>query len=140
MTLRAELTEVDLFRALPESALDELIQSGTTLKLRPGTAVVDQGSPDAGFHLIRAGSATVSVNGVKRALLTAGDYFGEMSLIDHAPRSASVTAGPEGVETLAVSALMFTAVMDKYPEIARGLLPVLTARIRFIESAPSSGW
>ena len=140
MTLRAELTKVDLFRALPDSVIDELIQSGTTLKLRPGSHMVEQGNPDTGFQLVRAGSAVVSVNGVRRALLTAGDYFGEISLIDHAPRSASVTAGPEGVETFAISALTFSALVDKNPQVARALLPVLTARIRTIEATPASAW
>jgi CRP/FNR family cyclic AMP-dependent transcriptional regulator len=138
MTLRAELRKVDLFHALPESALDDLIQGGTLLKWHHGATVVEQGSPDAGFHLLLAGSATVTVNGVKRALLAAGDYFGEMSLIDHAPRAATITAGPEGVETFAVSALTFETLMDKNPEIARALLGVLTARIRLIQSAPLS--
>jgi CRP-like cAMP-binding protein len=140
MALREELKQVDLFRALPDSALDELIQTGTTLTFRPGSSVVEQGSPDAGFQLVRAGSAVVTVNGGKRAMLTAGDFFGEVSLIDHEPRSASVTAGPEGVETFAISALTFSALMDRNPQVARALLPVLTARIRTIEATPASAW
>ena len=137
MLLREALTEVDLFRALPDSAIDTLVQSGTTLKMNPGHVLVTQGSTEAGFQLVRDGSVIVSVNGVDVATQKPGAYFGEMSLIDSAKRSATVVAGPEGAETFAVSALTFSALMDDNPQIARALLPVLTARIRALEAAPT---
>jgi CRP/FNR family cyclic AMP-dependent transcriptional regulator len=135
MTLRESLSQVDLFRALPDSALDELMKAGTTFTLNPGTTLALEGSTDLGFHIVRRGSATVSVNGVSRGSVEEGGYFGEMSLIDHQGRSATIVAGPEGVETFAVSALAFGSLMDRYPQIARALLPVLTARIRAIEAS-----
>src|SRR6478609_7250396 len=103
MTLRDSLTQVDLFRALPDSALDEIMGRGTTFTLQPGTTLVLEGSTDEGFQIVRRGSATI-------------------------------VAGPDGVETFAVSALEFASLMDRYPQIARALLPVLTARIRAAEA------
>lgn len=135
MTLRDSLSQVDLFRALPEAALDEIIDSGITSALDPGTPLVIEGSADAGFQLVKKGSAIVTVGGVERGLIEAGGYFGEISLIDHQGRSATIVAGPDGVETFAVSALAFSSLLDRYPQIARALLPVLTARIRSIEAA-----
>ena len=140
MSLHDEFTKVDLFRTLPDSVIDDVIQGGTTLSKQPGSIVVAQGSTDAGFHLILEGSARVLVNDVPRALIGPGDYFGEMSLIDAAPRSATVTAGPEGVKTFAISALTFSQLMDANPQMVRDLVGVLTARIRAIESSPASGW
>lgn len=138
MTLREALSQVDLFRALPDSALDEVLGIGTTFTLKPGTTLVIEGSSDGGFQIVRRGSATVIVHGVERGPINEGGYFGEMSLIDHQARSATIVAGPEGVETFAVSALAFASLMDRYPQIARALLPVLTARIRAIEAAQSA--
>lgn len=137
MMLREALTQVDLFSALPDSALDRLVQGGTTLKLRPGHTLTTQGSLDAGFQLVRAGSVVVSVNGHEVGTLVPGGYFGEMTLIDSGARSATVVTGPEGAETFAVSALTFSSLMDQNPQIARLLLPVLTARIRALEAAAS---
>lgn len=140
MSLRDELKKVDLFRTLSDSVLDDVVQGGTKFTKQPGSPVVAQGSTDAGFHLILEGSARVTVNGAARALIGPGDYFGEMSLIDSAPRSASVTAGPDGVKTFAISALTFGQLMDANPQMVRDLVIVLTARIRAIEASPASGW
>ena len=136
MILSEALTRVALFRALSAEVLDHLIERGATLKLPPGGHLVTQGAADSGFQLVVKGGAIVSVNGVERATLAPGDYFGEISLIDHAPRSATVVAGPEGVETFALSSLTFAALMDDHPEVARALLPVLTARVRAAEASP----
>jgi CRP-like cAMP-binding protein len=134
MALREDLARVDLFRALPPAAFDELMQHGVTLKLRPGNTVVQEGSSDAGFQLIRRGTAQVLVHGVPRRELGPGDYFGEMSLVGAGPRSATIIAGPEGVDTFALSSLNFSTLMDGHPDVPRALLPVLIARIRELDS------
>jgi CRP/FNR family cyclic AMP-dependent transcriptional regulator len=137
MTLRDDLRKVDLFHALPDATLDQLIGGGVTLKKRPGSVLVEQGSADAGFQLIRRGSVSVTVSGVDRGEMGPGDFFGEMSLLESAPRSATVVAGPEGAETFAVSSAAFSSLMDNNPQVARLLIPVLIRRIRAIESRTS---
>jgi CRP/FNR family transcriptional regulator, cyclic AMP receptor protein len=129
------LEKVDLFQALPSEVLYAMVERSSTHRTPPGAVLVEQGSPDSGLRMIIEGTATVSVNGVERGTLSAGDYFGEISLIDAQPRSATVVAGPEGIRTLAMSPLTFSQLLDAHPEIARKLLPVLTARIRRIEAA-----
>ena len=43
-------------------------------------------------------------------------------------------AGPEGVQTFALSSIAFSDLLDEHPDISRSLLKVLTARIRQIEA------
>jgi len=97
--------------------------------------IVEQGSKDSGLQLVLEGSASVLVNDIPRGTVSEGDYFGEMSLIDGAPRSATVVAGPDGAKTFTVSPLVFSELLDKYPGIARSLLTTLTTRIRSLESS-----
>jgi CRP/FNR family cyclic AMP-dependent transcriptional regulator len=129
------LATVDLFAGMPQTVLDELVARGSTRKVGPGTVLVQQGNTDSGLHLILEGDATVIVHGVERATLGAGDYFGEISLIDSAPRSATVVAGAEGTRVFGISPLAFGDVLDTHPEMVRPLLRALTARLRRVEAA-----
>ena len=129
------LARVDLFKDLPADVRDEIVASGVTFTHPPGTVVVQQGAEDVGFRLILEGEAAVEVNGEARGTMTEGDYFGEISLIDHAPRSATVKASDAGLKTFAVSSMSFEPLLHKYPEMSRILLTALCTRIRSIEAA-----
>jgi CRP-like cAMP-binding protein len=132
------LARIDLFEGLPDEVLSDLVNRGTTLITQPGTPVVEQGAAGEGLQVVLAGSADVSVNGVPRASLTAGDYFGEISLIDGLPRSASVVTGSDGMRTFALSPLAFAPVVRENPKVAQALLKALCARIRALEANASS--
>ena len=138
MRPKEALAQVALLTDVPDEALDDLVQRGTTMRLQPGRVLVQQGNADSGLALILEGSAEVEVNGVHRSSLGEGDYFGEMSLIDGAPRSATVTAGPDGAKTLTISPLTFKETLDAYPGVARSLLVHLVARVRSLESTLGS--
>jgi CRP/FNR family transcriptional regulator, cyclic AMP receptor protein len=89
---------VDVLRRVPLFAdLDkrELQEAGRLFKERrfsAGETVVKEGSGGAAFFLIESGEATVSIRATERARLAAGDYFGELALIDEGTRSATITA------------------------------------------------
>ena len=129
------LSQVDLFSGLSRKVVDELVAGGSTRSIPAGLIVVQQGAADAGFQLILEGDATVSVNGTTVRTLGAGDYFGEMSLIDGASRSATVTSTGDGCKTFLVSPMRFWSIVDANPDAARALLVALTTRIRALESA-----
>jgi CRP-like cAMP-binding protein len=100
--------------------------------------VVTEGSTDVGLHVILEGTAEVTVHGEARLPMKAGDYFGEISMIDGSPRSATVISGPEGLKTFALSALAFAPMLER-PDVSRVLLKALCARIRAIQSpAPTA--
>jgi CRP/FNR family transcriptional regulator, cyclic AMP receptor protein len=134
VALRESLTNVDLFSGLSPQVLDDIVARGTKMKRAPGSIVVEQGATDSGLQLILDGTATIYVNDEQKATLNAGQYFGEISLIDAAPRSATVVAGPDGVSTFAMSPVAFSDLLDAHPEIARPLMRLLTARIRRLEA------
>ena len=135
MTLRAFLEQVDLFSDLPDDVLDKIIERGSEERVPGGHVLVTQGSPGAGFHLVLDGSAVVSINDKEVATLKPGDYFGEMSLIDKAPHSATVLSGPDGAKTFQISPIMFGELVDSSTHCDRVLLKILTRRVRRLEEA-----
>ena len=85
------------------------------------------------FHYILDGHATVSREGRELRTLGPGDYFGEISMIDGRPRSATVTA-VEPMRVLAIPHQEFESVIDQDPDFARHLLKTLCARLRESEA------
>ena len=90
--------------------------------------VVSEGHSGVGFHLILTGQAVVERKG-KKFPLGPGAFFGEMSLIDGGPRTASVTT-VTAVEAATLSAAGFKSIVKKNPEMAWNLLVHLTGRLR----------
>jgi len=82
-----------------------------------------------------AGSAEVTVGGSPRGRLQPGAYFGEISLIDGKPRSATVRAGDEGMKTYAIDRFEFSQVVKTDPDVAHTLLVNLSGRLRECEAA-----
>lgn len=131
--VRKFLSEIDLFAGLPDDVLSDLAGKGTSMTTAPGKEVVHEGAADAGLRVILEGSAEVTVHGVKRGTMGPGQYFGEISLIDGQPRSATLTAGPTGITTYALSPLALEPLLKTRPEVAIVLLNALCARIRLLE-------
>lgn len=128
------LGSVPLFEGLSKKELDLIYREAKQAQFEPGHDIVEQGATGVGFHLILDGKADVLIGGRKRATLGPGDYFGEMSLLDGGPRSATVkTATP--VRTLALTSWAFLPLLDKMPSIARKLLVELSRRLRGLEKS-----
>jgi CRP/FNR family transcriptional regulator, cyclic AMP receptor protein len=128
------LTKVDLFTGFSKKSMVKLSRSGREVQHRPDHEVASEGGSGAGFHLVLAGAAHVEVGGVPRRDLGPGDYFGEISLVDGKPRSATVRAGDDGLRTFAIPVWEFRALLDEHPELTRALLDNLCARIRSVEA------
>lgn len=130
--LSRRLAEIDIFRGLSSRQLKKLAGQVREVRLDDGHQVSTEGRGALGFHLILDGHATVSSGGVERRTLGPGDYFGEISLIDGKPRSATIVAtGP--LHTAVIDNTTFQPLIDESPEFARSLLLVLCERIRALE-------
>jgi CRP/FNR family transcriptional regulator, cyclic AMP receptor protein len=130
----ALLAGVPLFEGLSKRELNSILSVAKQIVHDEGHDIVEEGATGVGFHLILEGEAHVLIGGRKRATLRSGDYFGEMSLLDGGPRSATVRASTP-VRTLALTSWAFLPLLDKTPSIARKLLQEMSKRLRNIERA-----
>lgn len=95
----------------------------------PGQIIVTQGTPGQAFYLILSGRVEILRDGTSLGAFGPGDFFGEMSLLDSAPRSATIRA-IESTQCLMLSSWDFKALLEKHPSIAVKLLEVLSRRLR----------
>lgn len=133
--VEAALAKVDLFAGVSGRTLKKLAASGQIVDHAAGHEVISEGRDAAGFHLILDGEMLIDVGGQKRPSLGVGRYFGEISLLDGKPRTATATAGPAGAKTWALTAWTFLPMLEEHPEICRPLLTTLCSRLRAAESS-----
>jgi CRP-like cAMP-binding protein len=123
------LRQVPLFRDLSNRDLKRLAGSMSEKSFAPGQVVVSEGQGGVGFFVILDGHAKVSRAGEDRGRLGAGDYFGEMALIDGDDRAASVTAEGE-LRCAAMTMWNFRPFVKEHPDVAWALLTALVKRVR----------
>jgi CRP/FNR family transcriptional regulator, cyclic AMP receptor protein len=128
------LGATDIFGSLDRRALKRVATATTVVRHEPGKELTSQGKDGIAFHLILDGSATVSVRGRTGHTLSKGEYFGEISMIDGEPRSATVTV-ESALTTAALTSWQFRPLLHEEPAIAEALLLALCRRIRRSESA-----
>ena len=96
---------------------------------QPAQIIVTQGTPGQAFYLILHGRVEILRDDVSLGAFGPGDFFGEMSLLDQAPRSATIRAIDQ-VSCLMLSSWDFKALLERHPSIAIKLLEVLSRRLR----------
>ena len=89
----ALLRRVGFLAELPPYDVERLARSSRWVDLDAGTLVLRQGDLGREFFVIAHGEVSITIDGVRKdSLLGAGDYFGEIALLRHVPRTASVAA------------------------------------------------
>jgi CRP/FNR family cyclic AMP-dependent transcriptional regulator len=131
--VQAHLAAVPVFAGLSSRQLGRLAGASRTTSHQAGHEIAKEGEGALALHIILDGTAEVSVHGNPRRELHAGDYFGEISLIDGKKRSASVTATSD-LRTLAVPHGAFQQLLETEPGFAAGLLKLVCARLREAEA------
>jgi len=123
------LREIPLFADLSKRDVKRLVESMHEKSFRAGEAVVAEGDGGIGFFVILEGSARVNQGGMDRGTLAAGDYFGEMALIDGDDRAASVVAEGD-LRCAAMTTWHFRPFVKDHPDVAWALLTALVKRVR----------
>ena len=128
----AVLAQVPLFAGLPKRHLKKLAERADEATFDPGAHIVALGDPGSAFFVLMAGEAKVVRRGRTLGRLQPGDFFGEISLLDGGPRTASVIA-----ETPVVAVRIFKKTFDEVlaeePGVASQILAVLARRLREAE-------
>src|SRR4029078_9328766 len=125
---------IPMFRSCTTEQLDRLAALGTGGS-RSDADVVTQGARGDDFFVITSGKGRVTRAGREVAELGPGDYFGELSLFDPAPRNATVAAlGPMSLVSLSRDS--FAQALDEMPQIRDALLHGMAHRIHELDARP----
>ncbi len=127
------LEDVPLFSGLSRRHLRRIASLADEVRYRDGRVIVEAGLPGSAFYAIANGQAKVYRSKIPTgraiARLGPGDFFGEMSLIDGGPRSATVVADGD-VLAVRLSRAAFKKLVSKEPSVALAIMSQLAGRIR----------
>ena len=130
---REVLGNVWLFELCSRRELDSLESAATEMQFPIGKELTTQGELGRHFMVIVEGEAEVTRDGTRIASLGPGSFFGEMSLLDGQPRTATVTTlAPTRV--LMLTTATFNGVLATMPSVNSKMLTVLAARLREVEA------
>jgi CRP-like cAMP-binding protein len=119
---------VPIFRGLTKDALFDVARMTTEVAVSPGETVVREGDPGDSLCIIVEGTVEVDTDDRVVARMTTGDFFGEISLFDGKPRSATVVAVDDVVLLKLTSSDFETLLKIHY--VARSALESLAKRFR----------
>ena len=136
------LRSIPLFSSVQPDDLETIASLLIERRFPKHKTIVEEGLPGDYMYIIREGRVQVSKlsdDGREKILefFDAGDFFGEMSLLDNAPRSASVRTLIDS-RVLALSRADFLNVLRKSPDLAMSVIQELTRRIREVDEHASS--
>ncbi len=126
------LQSISLFSGCSKRELQHVARAGDEITMTDGTMIVDQGQMGREAFVILDGSVIVKRAGRKVATLGPGDVVGELSLLDHGPRTASAVCDGD-CELFVLDQRHFRAVLEDHPQIALKLLGNLAGHIRSLD-------
>jgi CRP-like cAMP-binding protein len=130
MTSKTEaLSRVPLFSQLTRRELDFIATRADEVAVRGGKKLTTQGRPGDSFYVLLDGEALVDVDGKRRRTLKAGDFFGEISMLDRGLASATVTTKTDA-RLLVMSHAQFRDTIKASDALLMKVLAAMGERLR----------
>ena len=135
--LRQILTKVDIFSDLADDEFDLLVSRMKELPCRKGEVLFREGDPGMEMYLVLSGAVRISVRlpdgqSLRLADIREGNFFGEMAIIENAPRSATCTVQEDGM-LVSLHADDFYDLIRRHPatalKILSRMLDIVTGRL-----------
>jgi CRP-like cAMP-binding protein len=128
------LTDVGLFSRCTKRERQTIARHAQAAELPAGTDLVREGEPGDALFIILDGEAVVTRDGDEVARVGPGSHFGELAILDGAPRSATVIAATD-VKVAVLGIRMFRTLLREFPELAEQLLVGLAGELRTAQAA-----
>jgi CRP/FNR family transcriptional regulator, cyclic AMP receptor protein len=122
------LSGVAFFDGFTDSELERVRRLFTEVELPSGAVVMDQGDPGTYCYVIVEGEVTIYVRGEQVNTAGPGDVVGEMALVDHQPRTATVIAATS-LKLLRFGTRDFNRLLDEMPKANERIMGTLRARL-----------
>jgi CRP-like cAMP-binding protein len=126
-------TDIPLFRGLSKRHLRRVARLAELRQYVGSRPIVRASTPGDAFYIVVDGSAEARTVDGATVALKPGDYFGELALLDGAPRSATVSSVGE-LTTARIARNAFLKLLREEPVIAVGLLSGLVAIVRSLQA------
>jgi CRP-like cAMP-binding protein len=123
-----DLKAVPLFAGCTPAELARVAALTTGVHVAAGKVLCTEGTVGREFFIVEAGEASVSVDGHEVATLGAGSFFGEIALLSHAPRTATVTAVTP-MQVLVLTPAEFHGLVALSPAIAKNVQEAMDTRV-----------
>ncbi len=122
------LSGVPFFDGFVDADLQRVVELSDEVTVHAGNVVVDQGDPGTHCFVIISGVASVYVRGEHVAALGPGSMVGEMALVDHRPRTATVV-GDTDLELLRFDSKAFAKLLEEMPKASEQVMSLLRTRL-----------
>jgi len=111
---------------------------------RKSEIIFEEGSAGAEMYLIHSGKVQLSLGRSKDekaelAVLSPGEFFGEMALVDDSPRSATAAALEDNTQLIALDKSRFLYMVQQQPQFALSVMHTLCQRLRVLDRQLHSG-
>ncbi len=130
---KLDLSNIWVFSTCSKVELQKIRKAFTEISTPSGRLLCEEGSPGEEFFVILEGTADVIRNGRKVNTLGPGQFFGELALLDHKPRSATIRSATE-MTLLVLEQRQFTGLLAEIPGLTKKLLQAVAGRLRAADS------